>query len=52
MVIHTLPFSIISLICSNIIFKFDICSRCKDDFSCYRFKILDHGRDDFETTIN
>ena len=28
-----------------------LCSRCKDNFSCDRFKILDHGRDDFETTI-
>ena len=26
-------------------------SRCRDNFSCNRFKILDHGRDDFETTI-
>ena len=28
-----------------------LCSRCKDNFSCNRFKILDCGRDDFETTI-
>ena len=28
-----------------------LCSRCKDNFSCNRFKILDRGRDDFETTI-
>ena len=28
-----------------------LCSRFKDIFSCDGFKILDHGREDFETTI-
>ena len=27
------------------------CSTCKDNFSCNSFKILDKGKDDFETTI-
>ena len=30
---------------------FDHLQLCQDNFSCNRFKILDHGRDDFETTI-